>query len=532
MRAAVRRRTGRVNAAMRALDGFSCVRRLWRGRARSGIRRDRPIAMSNPNSPSHRRSAPFATTAESVPAFARTLPGRIALVAAFTALMALTHAPAWPAVAAVLALTSLRPAHRRTLLALATLGVAVVAPPIDVDLLARLADARDAARWLAAWPAVVLATVGFGAAFTGAVRRRPKSPVGRRPVLALLALLTVLLVAASHPALGGLPWFLVNAFALGLGSYVWFFAYAATEARLRGAPSLTAQLGFWRPFWGFSNVPMGKGGAYLSRVEAKDDGALAACQIAGLQLMLVAAAAWLAMDAFGRSVYLPPEPGSFLSAWLPADGLPRVADVLDRQAAGAPFALATRWQSVIAEFVLSLLHMTAWGNGVVATCRMAGFHAAANTDRPLRSTSVAEFYNRFYFYFKEMLAAFFFYPAYLTFFRKKPRLRLFFATFAAAGFGNFLFHFYRDASRILVDGYGNALAGYHVYACYAAILGTAIGVSQLRHQGSRRRAPSGLRRIAATAFVLTFYCLLNVLDVPTLHPLPEYGRLLAGLFVP
>lgn len=454
------------------------------------------------------------------------------MVAVFTAMMAVTSAPAWPAVAAVLVLTSLLPSKRRALLAVATLGVAFVAPPLDLDLLAELAPARGAEPWLAAWPAVVVATIAFGAGFTAFVQRRPRSAVGRRPVLTLLVLQTALFAAAPLPALGGLPWFAMNAFALVLGSYMWFFAYSASDSRLRGSAPVHEQLGFWRPFWGFSNVPMGKGPAYLGRVEARDDDALLESQLAGLKLMMVGTAAWMAMDAFGRSVYLPGGAASLLASAIPPEGLPRVADLLDRQAAGLPFPIATRQASVLAEFVLSVLHMMAWGHGIVATCRMAGFHAAPNTDRPLLSTSVVEFYNRFYFYFKELLAAFFFYPAWLTFFRGRPRLRLFFASFAAAGFGNFVFHFYRDAHFLLRDGYLGALADYHVYACYTLVLGTAVGVSQLRQQGRRRQGPSGIRRVLATAGVLAFYVLLNVLDVPTPHPLSEYGRLLVGLFLP
>lgn len=456
----------------------------------------------------------------------------MAMVAAFTAMMAVTSAPAWPAVAGVLLLTSLLPARRRVLLALATVGVALVAPPIDLDLLAELAPARGASTWLGAWPAVVAATVAFGAGFTAFVQRHPKSAVGRRPVLALLSLLTLLLVAAPSPALGGAAWFLASAFALCLGSYVWFFAYEASDSRLRGSEPVAAQLGFWRPFWGFSNVPMGKGPAYLARVEAGDEDELAASMLAGLKLMAVGTAAWLALDAFGRSVYLPSGALSSLFPAIAPDGLPRVADLLDRQVAGLPFPLATRWASVLAEFAISVLHMMAWGHGIVAACRMAGFHAAPNTDRPLTSTSVAEFYNRFYFYFKELLAAFFFYPVYLSAFRKQPNLRLFAASFAAAGFGNFVFHFYRDAHLILRDGFLGGLAGYHVYACYTLLLGTAVGISQLRQQGRRRRPPTGIRRGVAIAGVLSFYVLLNVLDVPTRHPVTEYARLVVGLFLP
>lgn len=469
-------------------------------------------------------------------ALLRTSAGRLALVGAFTVLLALTNAVAWPAVGALLALLSLMPAQRRPLLAVATLGVAMVAPPLNVDLLAELGAARDAEAWVAAWPVVVLATVAFGGACVGFVRRWPKSPVGRRPVLALLLLLTALLVASGDAGLTGPAWFVVASSAMCLGSYVWFFAYALSAGRLREARPVASQLGYWRPFWGFSNAPMGKGAAYLDRVEASNADALLACQLAGLRLMAWAAAAWLAMDAFGRTLYLPHEAAGSLVrlgwTWLPPEGLPRVAEVLDRQVAGAPFPLATRWASVIAEFVLSVLHMMAWGHGVIATCRMAGFNAAANTVSPLLATSVADFYNRFYFYFKELLATFFFYPTYLSYLRSYPRLRLFVATVAAAGFGNFLFHFYRDADDILRLGFGDALFGYRVYACYTLILGVSIAVSQLRLQGRRRNPPAGVRRVVATVMVVVFYCLLNVLDVRTPHAIADYARLYVGLVVP
>ena len=482
------------------------------------------------------RATVAVAAAEPAATLLRPVAGRLALVGAFTALLAVTNAVAWPAVGVALVLTSLLPAHRRLLLAIASVGVVLFSPPVDVGQLTALGSGRGAASWVAAWPLVVAATVGFGCFYVQLVRRLPKSLPGRRPVLGLVVLLTALLIAAGDAPLRGGAWFVVTSAAMALGSYLWFFAYAASESRLRGAPPAIRQLGYWRPFWGFSNVPLGKGAAYLERVEARDADQLASAQLAGLKLMAWATVLTLAMDAFRHAAYAPH--GHFTGTaasllwWLPPNGLPPIAALLETQVQGTPLPFATRWASVVAEFVMTVLHMTTWGHAIIATCRMAGYNAAPNTDRPLLSTSVAEFYNRFYFYFKELLATFFFYPTYLRFFRSRPRLRLFVATVMAAGVGNFLFHFYRDSNEIFRSGFWNALFAYRVYACYALVLGVSIAISQMRLLARRRRQPHGLRRVLATAGVVFFYCLLGVLDVRTPYAIADYGWLYVSLFVP
>jgi len=475
--------------------------------------------------------------AERVPVFFRTIPGRLVLVGAFAALLAgsgSSGSGVWPAVAAALVLTSLLPSRRRELLAVATVAVVLVSPPVDLRLLSLMSAERGAESWLVAWPLVAVAVLALACGYVSLVRSQPKRLLGRHPVFVLLVVLTLLFVVAAHAPLPAGIWFVVTTAAMVLSSYVWFFAYAAAESRLAGAPPAWRQLGFWRPFWGFSNVPLGKGAAYLGRVEARDATQLAFTQLMGLRLMAWAVALTFVMDVLRQVLYTPhAEPSTlFLLDRLPLEGLPRVADLLDAQASGTPYPFTLRWAAVAGEFVMSVLHMMTWGHPIIATCRMAGFLAAPNTDRPLLATSIVEFYNRFYFYFKELLAVFFFYPTYFRFFRSAPRLRLFAATMAAAGAGNFLFHFYRDSGEIFQLGFGRALVAYHVYACYALILGTAVGFSQLRLLARGRKPLHGVRRVTATVGVVAFYCLVGVLDVRTWHSIFEYGALYRSLFIP
>jgi D-alanyl-lipoteichoic acid acyltransferase DltB (MBOAT superfamily) len=158
---------------------------------------------------------------------------------------------------------------------------------------------------------------------------------------------------------------------------------------------------------------------------------------------------------------------------------------------------------------------------------MAGFNAVRNTRRPLTSRTIAEFYNRVYYYFKELLVTFFFYPTYFRYFKNRPKLRVFAATLAAAGFGNALFHFLRNIEFIMQKGLWHALVDFQVYAIYTLILGVAIAFSQLR--SLERHAQGG--RFTGPLCVLIFYCLLMVLDDPRRGwTVRDYFSFMANLF--
>ena len=105
-----------------------------------------------------------------------------------------------------------------------------------------------------------------------------------------------------------------------------------------------------------------------------------------------------------------------------------------------------------------------------------------------------------------------------------------FATMAAAGFGNVLYHFLRDSSYIVRMGLWDAFLGFHVYLFYGALLGVAIGLSQLRHRNRRIDRDSLRARFLAPISVLAFYCVLSIFDDPdrTL-PAIEYFRFVMHL---
>jgi len=261
---------------------------------------------------------------------------------------------------------------------------------------------------------------------------------------------------------------------------------------------------------------------------------MAASQLAGMKLMVwvlvltairIIVKAWL----YGpRSESITTIPG-----WHPSGWLPLYNDALDRAVAGNPYPFAIRWAVLIGQFVYLLLDLAIWAHKLVAIARMAGYNIFRNMYRPLEATSVADFYNRFHWYFKEMLVTFFFFPTYLRYFRKWPRMRIFFATLVAVGWGNFIYHFLHYDRSIYEHGLWKALVNYHAYGVYTLLLALGIGVSQIRSHGAKRQEWSGLRRVVGLMSVLLFFLLISVIDEGmNIRSIADYWVYWKSLFIP
>jgi hypothetical protein len=319
------------------------------------------------------------------------------------------------------------------------------------------------------------------------------------------------------------------------GKYLWFMAYALADRKAKEqVPALTSLFHF-QPFWcnmnmqlwGCTNVPFPKGEAYLRRIEAKNPAELALSQLKGLKLMAWSTFLWLVLIVFNQVIFgakgsLTP----YLTDW---PIFPTLNQAIGQYLLGNPFPRSVCWMLLVTNFTYKLLVVAIWGGTFIAACRIVGFNALRNTYKPLFAGSIAEFYNRLYYYFKELLVEFFFYPAYFRYFKQHPRLRIFFATFAAAGLGNILFHFLRDITFVVRFGLWKALVGFQVYIAYGIILGTAIGLSQLRSIGRPPESTS----LVSSLFVLCFYCLIMVLDDPVrAWTIVDYGSFMVNLFIP
>lgn len=433
-------------------------------------------------------------------------PGRLALWAVATALL-VWHGSGAVALAAFAAVM-LDPVRKRLWLSVAAVGVLggrfLELPENPLSLL-------PASPWLPAALVATAATAGLFLLYLLASRfERWPAAARRHPVLAVHAAIWAAL------ALTGLPWLGL----LGMAPYfAWRLSYLAASAsrgRLAGT-TFRDHLFYLVPAWGGTTTPYGKGLDYLSRFEACDAQALARSRLAGLKLLILAVLWILALEVIDIAVFsgapelLASQAAGGLGDWLAgfALGWDGLRDVV-RSGAHPPWYLG--WATIYLELIRATLALAATGHLVVGSLRLFGFNVFRNTYKPLLSESVLEFWNRYYYYFKELLVDFFFYPTYLRLRRLSPSLRMLAAVFAAAFLGNMYHHLLAQPEHIVGLDLPRLWADWSPRLVYCFLLAFGIWVSMLRQQklraaGITPRRTTRLRRIAG---VWTFYAVIHV----------------------
>ena len=338
------------------------------------------------------------------------------------------------------------------------------------------------------------------------------APIRNHPVLAVhTAIWISLILAALVPVFG----YISN----GIAPFLWRLSYLAQYMSVASNADrkLSDHLFYLMPVFGGTSTPYGKGLAYLSKHEAQNPTMAARSQLAGLKLLILAIAwSWLArlMDAV---VYGSGELGVLGIAATGAD-LPRVAEFLQ---ASAQTNRLIAWSSIYLELIMQTLALAASGHLIVGCIRLLGFNVFRNTYKPLLAESILEFWNRYYYYFKELLVEFFFYPTFLRTKWASARLRLFLAVFAAAGLGNMYYHIMTESSLIIAGDIELLWSTWNSRLIYCTLLATGIWLSMLRRQfrSSTTGKPSRLIRARKIAGVWTFFGLINIFNLGN----PETG---------
>lgn len=408
---------------------------------------------------------------------------------------------------AALAVVMAFPSRKRLVLSLAALGFIAER---CLDFTSRSMPLGNVPAWVIT-AAVVAATVaGLYAAFrlAGQFARWP-SFARTHPVLVVHAGVWIAIWAGTFPGLG----------ILGLAAFfAWRLSYlvmAASRDKLANA-RFSDHLFYLAPAWGGTTTPYGKGLDFLSRHEAGTALAMARSQLAGIKLLLLAVA-WtyarelLDLAFFGRAAqHLGGWPTAFLDGW--TLGLPRL-QALIRGDAQTAWHLA--WASTYLELIRATLNLAISGHLIIGSLRLLGFNVFRNTYKPLLSTSVLEFWNRYYYYFKELLVDFFFYPTYLRLRTLSPAARMLAAVFAAAFVGNMYYHVMTSPGHLLRFDLEGLWAHWSPRLVYCSLLALGIWVSMLRQQklraaGDRPGRWTQLRRIA---YVWTFYAIIQIWNV-------------------
>lgn len=350
------------------------------------------------------------------------------------------------------------------------------------------------------------------------VRRHPSAFLARRPLVSLLLLELLLCSLTTLPVLQGLPRVLLWTAVIVLTPYIWFLPFAVMDQRSRDPGEPLLQMAVLRPFWSPTYLPFGKGAALLRKTLAKTPRDLAITQTKAIKLLAWANALFIAKQLVGwvGNQYLQ---------------IPSMAEAMDAFLQGRPYPVALGWSAIVLEVAKYSLKIAAWAGLFIGIARLAGYRLPRGSWRPLESRTLMDYFNRFHYYFKELLVDLFFMPTFFTLFRHRPRLRMFFATFMAAGVGNAIWHFLYDIRVAAELGWAGALETYTSYAFYCVVMATGIGLSQVRANMGIRPSSSPLGRVYSFVFVWSFVTCLHVFgDESRNHSLLERMRFLASLF--
>jgi hypothetical protein len=457
-------------------------------------------------------------------AFAQTGAGRmVMLLAAMAAVM--PHFGAWTgALAAAAAMGAVVwPARRTAILFAATWASAWLNTALgEVDSLAHIRQVL-AQENIAASVAPSLALALLSALFVGSfallrhVQRSPQSLPARRPLLALLALEALLCVIGGSGLLHGWPRVLIWSAVFVFTPYLWFLPFAIADLRSRTPAPPALQMSVLRPFWSPAYLPFGKGAAFLRKHLSTTPRALAVTQLKAIKL-LVWANLLFALLALLR--------------WLfdQRIAVPDVDAAIDAFLAGQPYPRLVGWAAIVLAAARYALQVAAWAHLFIGIARLAGYRLPRGSWRPLQAKTLMDYFNRFHYYFKELLVDLFFMPTFFRMFRRHPRLRMFFATFMAAGVGNALWHFTRNIDVVAATGLAGALTSFTSYLFYAALLAAGVGLSQVRANMGLRPATTPAARAASFVFVWSFVIGIHVFgDGSRIHTLTERLRFMAAL---
>jgi hypothetical protein len=200
-----------------------------------------------------------------------------------------------------------------------------------------------------------------------------------------------------------------------------------------------------------------------------------------------------------------------------------------------PGALSV-WGVLLYEFFNFYLLWTAVAHLKVGLWRLFGYDIEPYFQKPFLATNLVELWKRYSYYYKEFLVRAFYYPVFLRFFKSTPRLRVFVATMAAAGFGNLLYHLVYTG---LFYGATTEVFGARLMTLpYYVILGGAIALTQvyLIERGRRRRRPwqwgpkIGLDVLAVIGTIGVFVLVRPFHHAPKHYSWAETGQVVLAAF--
>jgi hypothetical protein len=335
--------------------------------------------------------------------------------------------------------------------------------------------------------------------------------MGRHALLLLHVKTAVLLVCLwlLHRR-GWLTAMAASAMSFLVPELLWRSAYwIKWRTRQRGRVALWGNLFAALPMLGAGGVPLGKGPAFLGKHEARGAVALAAAQLEGARLLALALA-WRVVDGVLSGVVLSQKTG-WVPGWAyPArPWLPTMANL--EQIPGI-YPLWQRWAGLYAELFHAILVLAVFSHTIVGIFCLSGFHIPRNIKAPLLATTILDFWGRYYFYFKELLMDFWFFPVFVRTAWLPVFWRTMLATVSAAFLGNLYYHailYWPSMARGETAQFRSVMSARLIY-CALLAAGLCVSFARTLQRKAPAAPPGWPRRIFQMLAVSAFYALIHV----------------------
>ena len=386
----------------------------------------------------------------------------------------------------------------------------------------------------------LMAVLCFTFTATRIKKLKKQNAFRRNGFFSILFLLVIVLAVIDQTNKRGTLYAVVSAIYCFIAIYLWYFAYDFQIDHERhsetGRWEFFKKFAYYRPFWCFYFIaPIPRGESTIKAVEATNSDALRVSQSKGVILVIWAGVLLIVSKWVGAFLFAEPFFGVRLAQ---GATLPNVTRALEAISHHQRFSILGTWQIIFGEFFQHLAFIAAWGHLIVGVARFSGYQSLRNTYRPLSSTTFVEFFNRYNYFYKELLVQIFYYPAFFgwakRFFPRSLRARVGFSVFFSTGFANFVIHIFLHIEDYLRAPFLSALHKNAQYALYCFCLSVAVTLSQLNQlrahpfkiqlfrtriyseSGPAATAESrwqiAFNRLISIAIVLTFFATLRIFD--------------------
>jgi D-alanyl-lipoteichoic acid acyltransferase DltB (MBOAT superfamily) len=211
--------------------------------------------------------------------------------------------------------------------------------------------------------------------------------------------------------------------------------------------------------------------------------------------------------------------------------IPSLSDAIDAFLQNHAYTLGMEWAALIWSVTAYTLQIAIYGHFVIGVARMAGFQLPRSTWRVLESRTLIEYFNRFHYYFKELLVDFFFIPTFSLCSKKNQGCACFLQHSWPLGWAMLCFTLCVKWNCLRTMGVGGMVETYLSYLFYCFVLATGIGISQVRANAGYKPSPSVWGRVQSFVVVWGFVTLLHIFsDESRNHTFLERMHYLIGLF--